>query len=261
MTQRRTYPGAAAIVIVAALLCGCDREDGRDPPAAQRAGQSGKAGDAAASQGAGMSASGVIRGKVKFTGTKPAAKPVERECHPGVKVTIPDEAYLVGPGGELKNAVVFLKNPPAGSAVAAPAAPVIDQKDCVYVPHVVAAQVGQRVTFTSSDKVLHNVHVVARDNGESNQSMNFGERRELSIKGAEFFTAKCDLHPWMTCKVAAFDHPFYAVTGDDGSFAFNGLPPGTYTVGVWHEKLGQRSQDVAVAADRPAELVITIEKK
>src|SRR4051812_22513638 len=118
MTQRRTYSGAAAIVIVAAALCGCDREDGRDPPTAQRSSQGGKAGGASASQGAGASASGVIRGKVKFTGTKPAAKPVERECHLGVKVTIPDEAYLVGAGGELRNAVVFLKNPPAGSALA-----------------------------------------------------------------------------------------------------------------------------------------------
>lgn len=254
-------PGAAAIVaIVGALLCGCDREDGRDPPTAQRSSR-GTATTGAVAAHAGASGTGVIRGKVKFTGAKPVAKPVERECHPGMKVTIPDEPYLVGPGGELRNAVVFLKNPPAGSDAPAPAAPVIDQKDCVYVPHVVAARAGQAVTFTSSDKVLHNVHVVARDNGESNQSMNFGERRELPIKAAEFFTAKCDLHPWMTCKVAAFDHPFYTVTGADGSFAFNGLPPGTYTVGVWHEKLGQRSQDVAVAVDRPAELVITIEKK
>jgi uncharacterized protein (DUF2141 family) len=66
----------------------------------------------------------------------------------------------------------------------------------------------------------------------------------------------------MVCKIAAFDHPFYAVTGDDGSFAFNGLPPGTYTIGVWHEKLGQRAQDVNVAAGGKAvDVVITVEKK
>jgi plastocyanin len=249
-----------AVLLLCGFIAGCDREDGRDPLFAKN-GTQGAPATGAAGQIAAGPATGVIRGKIKFTGTKPPAKPVQRDCHPGVKVMIPDETYLVGPGGELKNAVVFLKNPPEVPGAQTPPAPVIDQVNCIYVPHVVAARVGQQVTFTSGDPVLHNVHVIARENGETNQSQQKGETRTMEVKAAEFMTVKCDVHPWMTAKIAAFDHPFYAVTGDDGSFVINGLPSGSYTIGVWHEKLGQRAQDVSVALDKAAEVVITVEKK
>lgn len=256
----RAITGAVVLLLLAGALASCDREDGREPPAAHNTTQSASPNGATAQANL-PAPTGTIRGKIKFSGTAPPAKPVQRECHPGMKVNIPDESYVVGPGGELRDAVVFLKNPPVGSTAPTPAAPVVDQKDCVYVPHVVAARVGQVVTFTSSDKVLHNVHAVALQNGESNQSMQFGETRTYPLIAAEYVTAKCDVHPWMRCRIAVFDHPFYAVTKDDGSFEFNGLPPGTYTVGVWHDKLGQRTKDVTVAAGKPVETTITVEKK
>jgi plastocyanin len=247
--------GVAALILGATVLIGCDKKDEGTKPAA-----GGEPASAAAAATA-VTGKGVIRGHVKFSGMAPVLKPVERDCHPGgPKMVIPDESVLVSPAGELKNVIVFLKNPPAAGA--AQPAPIIDQKDCVYVPHVVAMQTGQDLKFTSSDPILHNVHVVSMDNGEYNQSIAKGDTKSYPVKAAGFFKAKCDVHPWMVCSVGAFDHPYFAVTKDDGSFEFHDLPLGRYTLGFWQEKLGQRTlADVAVADDKPADVTFTYEPK
>jgi plastocyanin len=199
---------------------------------------------------------------VKYSGPAPVLKPAQRDCHPGgAKVIIPDETVLVSPAGELKNVIVFLKNPPAAAGSSQPT-PVIDQKDCVYIPHVVAVQTGQALRFTSSDPVLHNVHVWPNPNGEYNQSIIKGDTKSYPVNSPAFFKVKCDVHPWMMSNVGAFDHPYFAVTKDDGTFEFRDLPAGRYTLGFWHEKFGQRTQeDVAVADDKPADITFTYEPK
>jgi hypothetical protein len=104
------------------------------------------------------------------------------------------------------------------------------------------------------------VHVGPNDNGEYNQGITKGDTKNYPVNSAAFFKVKCDVHPWMLCNVGAFDHPYFAVTRDDGTFEFKDLPPGQYTVGFWHEKLGQRTQaDVAVADDKPADITFTYE--
>jgi hypothetical protein len=216
--------GVAAFVLGAAVMIGCDKKDESTKPAAD---------GAPATAATAVTGKGILRGHVKFSGTAPVLKPVDRDCHPGgPKMVIPDESVLVSPAGELKNVIVFLKNPPAGGATAQPA-PIIDQKDCVSM-----------------------------DNGEYNQSIAKGDTKSYPVKAAGFFKAKCDIHPWMVCCVGAFDHPYFAVTRDDGSFEFRDLPPGRYTLGFWQEKLGQRTlADVAVADDKPADVTFTYEPK
>src|SRR4051812_21737797 len=186
--------GVAAFVLGAAVLIGCDKKD---------EGTKAAGGATPSTVAAAVTGKGILRGHVKFNGTAPVLKPFDRDCHPGgPKMVIPDETVLISPTGELKNVIVFLKNPPATGA--AQPAPIIDQKDCVYVPHVVAMQTGQDVKFTSSDPVLHNVHVVSIDNGEYNQSIAKGETKSYPVKAAGFFKAKCDVHPWMVCNVGVF---------------------------------------------------------
>jgi plastocyanin len=270
MSHRRTTVSGLALALVLGtlvVLAGCDKEDGRARPG----GLSGVAMATPATTTAAPTANGTgataavpagkggIRGKVKYSGLAPVLKPTERDCHPGgAKVTIPDESVILAPGGELKNVIVFLKNPPAGGTPRP--APVVDQKDCIYVPHVIALQAGQEITFTSSDPVLHNVHVLPSDNGEMNRGMNKGDKLKFPVSAPAFFKVMCDVHPWMSCRVGVFEHPYFAVTKADGGFEFTDLPVGTYSVGVWHEKLGQRAQDVAVTADKAAEVTITIAK-
>ena len=250
--QKNVGEGGFLIVLVVAALAGCDRENGRT--------RAGAGAQTASSRAAGTpigTGTGVIRGTVKYAGAKPQLKPTQRDCHPGgPQVVIPDESIVINADGTLKNAVVFLKTPPVGGIPQKP--PVVDQKNCVYVPHVVAVQTGQAVKFTSGDPVLHNVHVLPNPNGEYNQGISQGDSRSYPVDSPGFMKVTCDVHPWMVCRVAAFDHPFFDVTGTDGTFEFRNLPPGAYTVALWHEKLGQSSQDVVVTNDKPADVAFTM---
>ena len=73
-------------------------------------------------------------------------------------------------------------------------------------------------------------------------------REEIAIP------VKCNVHPWMRGYIAVFKHPFFAVTGKDGSFDLKDLPPGTYTISAWHGKLGTQSQKVTVSAGQSQKL-------
>src|SRR5438046_2651415 len=158
--------GLTALALGAAAMIGCDKKDG----AGQPAGGNGPVATTATAASTATTGKGILRGRVKYSGPAPVLKPVQRDCHPGgPKVIIPDETVLVSPAGELQNVIVFLKNPPAAGSSQPP--PMIDQKDCIYIPHVVALQTGQALKFTSSDPVLHNVHVGPNPNGEYNQGI------------------------------------------------------------------------------------------
>jgi hypothetical protein len=165
-----------------------------------------------------------------------------------------DDSILVGPGGGVANVVVAVA---VGlyddTEFPAPTIPVVlDQKDCQYVPHVVAMQVGQDLMAKNGDPFLHSVHTNPMTNKPVNIAQTYVDRvgtRVRSIKAAETFKVTCDLHPWMVAWVAAFDHPYFAVTRDDGSFTMPLMPPGTYTLRAWHERLGAVDQQVTVAAD------------
>ena len=190
---------------------------------------------------------GTISGTVTLKGEPPAMRAIDNGiCGPGAK-PIAEETVLVGAGGGLKNVVVSLRGAPASSGAAR--APVtLDQVDCRYVPHVLAVQVGQPVSVTTADAVLHNVHAMAHENRAVNRSMPAGSApQKLVLERPEVVPVRCDVHPWMLAYVAAFDHPFFAVTGEDGRFAIKGVPDGDYTLAAWHEALGELEQPVTVA--------------
>jgi plastocyanin len=203
---------------------------------------------------------GVIRGKVLFRGEPPERKPVpgimaSARCAAMHKEAPLDETVIVSRDGALRNAVVYLKHAPPNAPPNAPAAlpadwpPVlVEMVDCLYEPHVVAARVGQRVRFENRDPFLHNVHslpTVSDDPGCKAQPSREGGYH-LTVKAAEIFKVKCDVHPWMSMWIAAFDHPYFAVTGDDGAYEIAGLPPGEYTVVAWQEKYKERERTVVV---------------
>jgi hypothetical protein len=115
---------------------------------------------------------------------------------------------------------------------------------------VMGLMVGQPLQILNSDPTLHNIHAVPT----SNQEFNTGQPIQ-GMKTDHMFTAKeimvpfkCDVHGWMNAYAGVLDHPFFAVTGEDGTFSIKGLPPGTYTIEAWQEKLGAQTQSVTVAA-------------
>jgi plastocyanin len=254
----RFRPVRPPLGLFAVLLCvaGCDNADRVGPKGANpgsttsRVVTTGPAGSAA------------IRGVVSFKGTPPEGEEIDgSRCHTGAG-TIRVAPVAVGSDGGLKDVIAYVKDPAVapGSAPDAPA--VLDQVNCRYVPHVLGVSVGQVLRVKSSDPTMHNVHTLSDVNPSSNFGMTrAGESRDLKFERPERFAVKCDVHPWMTAHVYVLDHPFFAVTGDDGRFEIKGLPAGEHTLVFSHPFLGDRERRVTVETDGAvAELDVTFGK-
>ncbi len=188
---------------------------------------------------------GSVAGSVKFEGAAPKGKRIKMDAEPACmaehKGPVTEEIAVVGDGGALANVVVYVKEGLGNRTFAAATTPVvIDQKGCLYIPHVVAVQTGQTVEVSNSDKTTHNIHPVPANNKEWNESQAPGAanlvkrfaREELAIP------VKCNVHPWMKSYVAVFKHPYFNVTGKSGEFEIKNLPAGDYTLEAWHELWG-----------------------
>ena len=195
---------------------------------------------------------GIVKGIITFHGTRPIPAVIGGDCCPGTPPVV-DESISVGADGGLKNVVLWIQDGP-NVDIGPMTDRVLAQKGCNYVPHVVALRTGQTLVVTSHDPTLHNVHIEAEQNPSQNFSESNGENHPVHFDRPERVRFKCDVHPWMTAYAAVFDHPCFAVSGSDGRFEIDHLPPGTYTLRAWQEKLGEKSMQVTVTADKPAEV-------
>lgn len=222
-----------ALVLAAALLSPLAAKDGEKKPAANVGGVD--------SPGA------TITGIVKFVGPQPPVKPLDNMlgnayCNEHCKGKAPlDEKWVFGKNGgddTLANVLVYVAKGLEGKKFAPPKDPVLlDQIGCTYRPRVAGVMVGQTLQIRNSDSTLHNVI----GNLKANKSFNEG----MTVKGATLEKVfqnpelkadfRCFMHPWMVGFVHVLEHPFYAITGPDGSFTLKGLPPGEYEIGVLHE--------------------------
>src|SRR5918996_4817218 len=195
---------------------------------------------------------GVIRGVVSFSGAVEAKKlPVTIDQYICGKDK-PSEKLVVGPQRGVKNAVVWLRTPPPGATW--PSAPVkveMDQKECVFVPRVVLVPAGGTVEFLNSDRLLHNLHSVSKENASFNRTQPKGRTIPITFGKPEIVRIDCDLHSWMRGWVVVAQHPFYALTDAQGRFKLDNVPPGQYTLRLWHERLGESSRQVTVAQGGP----------
>ena len=183
---------------------------------------------------------GIVSGTVFFRGQAPAPERVDgSSCHAGGQ-PIEVRAVEADDAGRLRDVVVFLKGA-VGGASPTPAEPVLlDQVNCVYVPHAVAVRTGQVLRVKSSDATLHNVHAMAVENESFNIGMvSAGQSVDRTFTTSESFKVKCDVHPWMSASVNVFDHGFHAVTGADGKYEIRDLPPGDHTLVFRHDFLGE----------------------
>ncbi|MBI2095800.1 MAG: hypothetical protein HYT89_06500 [Candidatus Omnitrophica bacterium] len=200
-----------------------------------------------------LSQAGAVKGRVFYEGPAPAPREIpvkgNPECavfHPGGNVKSEE---LLARDGFLKNVFVYVKEGLEHVRFDAPQEPVvIDNKNCVYVPHVSGAQVGQPVELRNSDPTLHNVHSYAENSKNWNLGLPFqGMKQVKKFEAAEVMvTLKCDVHPWMIGYLGVLAHPCFQVTGDGGEFELKNLPPGRYLIEAWHEKLGTESQTVEI---------------
>jgi plastocyanin len=206
-----------------------------------------------------IQAGGTISGKIKFTGARPTNPRIDMSEEVACKNKYPApptaETVVVNPNGTLANVFVYVKaGLPAGATYPAPAtAVVLDQSGCRYHPHVLGVMVGQNLEILNSDPVLHNIKAKAVKNRPFNVSQpSAGMKTMRTFATPEVMVAlECNVHGWMNAFLGVLPHPFYAVSGADGSFSIKGLPPGTYTIEAWHEKYGTQTATVTVAGAAP----------
>ncbi len=209
-----------------------------------------------------------IRGKVIFKGARPRPQALRIDEDPACvqlnRGRLLEESLVVKSSSGLSNVFVYVKRglkgrkfapPPPGEVVT------VDQKGCRFDPHVIGLRVGQTVRITNSDPVTHNIHPQPTMNREWNQSQEPGapplERK--FVRPEIMMRVKCNVHSWMRAYVSAMEHPYFAVTGDGGSFEIAGLPPGDYAIEAWQEKLGQREMAVTLTPSetKPVDFVFT----
>jgi plastocyanin len=249
--------GVALAASVAACGGGGNQTSSTGAPAAAPAAGGGEKVDPATAGG--------VTGKVTLDGVAPKNEPIKMNADPVCVKENKDpqfqETYMVGADGKsLENVFVYVKDglgnyaydPPTGTAQ-------IDQKQCRYHPHVFGMRVGQELEIVNSDPTLHNIHALPKGNAEFNTGQPI-----QGMKTKHVFTAKevmvpfkCDVHGWMNAYVGVLDHPYYAVTDKDGKFELKTLPPGTYTIEAWHEKLGAMTQSVTVGQKESKEVNFT----
>lgn len=183
-----------------------------------------------------------LTGTITLKGTPPPEKdiPMSPDCGKLHTTAVKTRFYAANNKAQLADVVVVLKGANL-KASGAPAKPVVlDQVGCEYVPYVTAVQAGQKILVKNSDPLMHNVHptpAVAGNKEANKAQMPKGADLEFIFDKAEHFLRyKCDVHPWMFAYVSVFDHPYFAVTGADGSYKIADVPPGKYTVEVFHRK-------------------------
>lgn len=195
---------------------------------------------------------GDITGKVTFTGTPPKQARLMTNADPKCMVQhkgpLYSEEVVVNKDGTLKNVLVYVKEGLGNKTFDPPAQKVIfDQKGCSYTPHVLGVQTGQEVEIRNSDPTLHNVHSTSKDNPPFNVAQpKQGMTIIKKFEKPETFKVKCEVHPWMSAYIGVFNHPYFAVTGEDGSFSLKSLPAGEYTLEAWHERYGTKTARVKV---------------
>ena len=208
----------------------------------------------------------VLVGRVSFQGTPPEPERLrmqtDRSCLQGDTPNPVDNAVRVSDSGGLQYAFVYVKDGlDPNYRFSVPAAPaILDQKGCIYTPRVIGVMTGQPLEVVNSDDTLHNVHALPMTNQEFNHAQKLkGERLTKHFSVPEVMVRfKCDVHGWMAAYVGVTAHPYFAVSDADGRFEIKGLPPGTYTVGLWHEKFGTQEQTITIGPKETQTLNYTV---
>ncbi|HEX7829271.1 MAG TPA: carboxypeptidase regulatory-like domain-containing protein [Thermoanaerobaculia bacterium] len=269
MSLRKSLSLLFALTLLFVVACGggkevVDEKDlGEDDQAPQTAAAASTEGGAAPAAAAApvVADAATVAGLVKFEGTAPKMPPTPMNADPTCASQHPttptSEEVVVGAGGELANVLVYVEN---GPATPVPGPAMLDQKGCMYSPHVSAVQAGQVVKIKNSDPTLHNVHAMPKVNSQFNE----GQPVQNMVADKKFdkvepapFVIKCDVHGWMKSYMAVLPNSYHSVSQTNGTFSIANLPPGNYTLVAWHEKYGSQKQQVTVGAKETKQVTFT----
>jgi len=241
-----------AVGIVALAACGGGGDSGADSAPATSA-------PPAAAATVDPATAGTITGKITLEGEPSDMDVIQMAADPNCAKMhdspVQAQFVVVGEGGGLANAFVHIKSGLNGSFPAPSEPALLDQQGCIYVPHVIGLQVGQPLKIRNSDATLHNIHATPSNNKEFNIGQPVqGLETERTFDAVEVMVPfKCDVHKWMNSYAGVVDHPYFAVTDANGDFSMDNVPPGEYTVEVWHEKFGTQEMSVSLGESATAE--------
>ncbi len=191
---------------------------------------------------------GIIQGQVIFTGPipVPGVLPVlKNRAVCGEQV--PDESLVVSLNRGVKNVAVIVESITAGKALPRRLA-VLDNKGCAFVPRVQALVVGQTLELRNSDPILHNAHAHLPSYGTLfNLGLPHWRRIRHTLQDIGRISIDCNvLHTWMRAYLIVTTHPYATISDAEGRFSLDQVPAGTYTLRLWHERLGELSRRVLV---------------
>jgi plastocyanin len=252
---KRTLFAIPALLVCLVLTTACggkkdedalmdDEKGGKPAPAA--------AAPAAAAPAPAAAGGATLTGKVAFEGAAPKMDQIKMDADAYCKAEHKEPVYaqevVVNSNNTLRWVIVYVKEGVTGSYPAPKDGVTLDQHGCQYSPHVFGIQTGQTLKILNSDSTLHNIHALPKKNAEFNIGQPFPkmvtEKKFDQVEVPVRF--KCDVHKWMGAYCAVLNHPFYAVTSDQGTFEIKNLPPGNYVIEAWHEKYGTQTQNVTV---------------
>jgi hypothetical protein len=259
MRLRNTWVGLLGIALATTLACGGSQETSSKSaePSSPSAAPAGQKVDSATA--------GDVKGVAMLNGVAPKNELIKMNADPVCvkQNTTPQsqETYMVSADGKsLGNVFVYVKDGLGNYVFDTPTEPAkIDQKDCRYHPHVFGMRVNQPLEILNSDPTLHNIHAMPKGNSEFNNGQPIqGMKMTHTFDKPEIMVPfKCDVHGWMNAYVGVLNHPYFAVTDKDGKFELKGLPPGTYTIEAWHEKLGAQTASVTLGAKETKDVTFT----
>jgi hypothetical protein len=199
-----------------------------------------------------LSFSGSITGTVRLKEPSRAAKVIKvSKDQDYCGATLPDETYVLGANGALKNVVVFVEGATAVETPL-PTERLLENHGCLFAPRVLAMRLGETLILRNRDPKLHIVHSYLHQRTVFNASLPFRNTKlnvTSKIRAPGLLKLACDTHAWMRGYLYVFDHPFFAVTDERGEFSIPDLPPGRHVVKAWHEQAGVRTREITVAED------------
>jgi plastocyanin len=253
----------AIMAVGTTALVGCPEDKGDDKPASTATTTHATSAPAATSAAptpaaAAPTGNGAVSGVVTVTGKVPAMLDIaERKGDPVcAKTPMKYNDVVLDKKNDLQDVLVRIAPGSIKGKFPTPADVSVDQKDCMYAPHTFGIESGGSVIVKNEDKTTHNVHTYKGTESQFNQGQPPGTPDiKLPEKGKTYddgvITFKCDIHKWMAAYGVVTDHPYFAVTGADGSFKLDRLPAGHYKLEAWHSTFGSKSQDIDVADGKP----------
>lgn len=213
-------------------------------------------------EGEAVNNGGTIFGVVKFKGSAPPEKKLQITKDKEVcgKTAKADPSLIIS-DGDVANAVAYITDIKKGKKME-PQKATLNQRGCEYHPHVLAFPAGSTLEVLNPDGILHNIHSYSQKNTPFNMAQpKFKKTLTVKIDKPEVINIKCDVHDWMKGWLFAAENPYFSVTDNRGSFKLTDVPPGTYTLEVWHETLGKLTKKVTVKPGQETKVTFEMKKK